>query len=597
MALIDGLMEGLRLPPDMTVCEWAEQNVILGNENAEPGPYRVYRTPYARGMMDVLLDPDVEIVAYHTSAQVAKTMSMLIGIGYHIHHDPCAMLMVLPDNGIAETFSKAKLTPYLNSTQVLRDRIGGLDGSRQNSSTMYRKEFPGGYLALVGAKTPAALAMQSVRIVWADEIDRFPMSAGREGDPLWLAFVRARTYVGRRKLVVSSTPTIKSQSNIDNYYEASDKRLFLVPLPCGCDMQHLEWGNVRWEPGRPESAEYACRYCGELHSDPALKLAIRDPRAKWVATAPFTGTAGFHIWQIYSPWSSMQEIVSTYERSKDNPLTYEGWVNTVLGESWDQDENNRTSPDLLYEGRIEFPGDKIPRGAAVVCAGVDVQGDRLELLVAAFGPKHSVWLLNHQVFFGDVTGDDVWTRLEDALKRRYAHETHPLVSRPIEGVAIDSGAYTQRVYDFVVRAHRQSRPWFAVKGQPGEQRLTWEASKMRLKEGTRLYNVGVDTMKTEIYARLASESASENRIYIRNAECFTKEFCEQLLAERVRIVPTQKGFLKREWHKIRPRNEALDLLVYAEAVHRHLNIDHVGRLRRLSETRPPSTAGLAKLFV
>ena len=595
-AIAQGMKEGLALPPDLTVSEWAEENVVLTSElAAEPGPYRTGRTPYAREMQDVQLDPDIEIITYHTSAQVAKTTCELNGIGYHIAHDPCPMLMVLPNDKIAETFSKAKLAPFLVSAQCLRERVGN---GRATSGTMFRKEYPGGFLNIAGANTPAGLAMNSVRIVWADEIDRFPVSAGKEGDPLLLAFKRSQTFVNR-KLVVSSTPTVKGMSRIDDFFAKSDQRYFYVRMPCcGC-FSKLVWENVKWRPGEPWTAEYLCADgCGSLLSDAQVKLAIIDEKSHWRAEAPQNkGHAGFHLWQIYSPWSSLREIVQGYEETKSRADLHVGWVNTTLGESYDGDQSAEVSAEALHNGRIEFRNDQVPDGACVVCASVDVQKDWLELLVAAFGPNKSVWLMDHQRLFGDPSGNEVWKRLAEALLRRYPQASHPNVVRGIEGVAIDSGYLTQQVYDFCVSAHMAGRPWYAIKGQSGEGKAPWSLSKKKLRNGAKLHNIGTDAIKEELYSRFASEDARENNIYIRKADCFDEGFCAQLIAERTRQIIDGRGFHHKEWY-LPPgvRNEGLDLTVYVEAVHRHLNIDHNGRLQAMRMTQRPSLADIAAKF-
>jgi len=228
-----------------------------------------------------------------------------------------------------------------------------------------------------------------------------------------------------------------------------------------------------------------------------------------------------------------------------------------------------------------------------------VQGDRIEVLTVAHGPNGLSWQLEHLVIEADPTGDAAWKRLEEVLLRRYAHETHPHVSRPIEGVAIDSGYLTQRVYDFAAKAMFLGRPWYAIKGQEGPGRVAWQRSDLRIKGGAKLHIVGIDSIKDEIYSRLANVEPSKDFIHIRKCDdTFGMAWCEQLIAERKRQVINKKGFAKEEWHKPPvTRNEALDMSVYAEAVHRHLAPDHVGRLAALSiDKGPSSTADLARLF-
>ena len=600
MSILDGFIDGMRLPPDHTIAEWADSCVVLSSElAAEPGPFRTARTPYAREMMDAPLDPEVETVVFHTSAQIAKTTSMLNILGYHVAHDPCPMIFVVP-NMIMDTFSKAKLTPYLSGTPILAERCGLEQSSaRTISGTMYRREFPGGFINIAGASSAPALAMQSVRIVLADEVDRFPDRAGKEADPLALAWKRAQTF-SNRKLIVSSTPTHKGHSKVDSLFQASDQRHYHIPMPC-CGTHHkLVWEQVRWREGEPHTAEYQCETCGVLTGDAELKLAINSPDARWVAEFPErTRNRGYHIWQIYSPWSSMEEIVRKYEEAGKDDQKLEVWTNTVLGESYDVAENIRTTPEVVFASRVELKPGLIPKGACVMTAGVDVQRDRLEVLYSAFGPRKQMWLVRHQVIEGDTSADAVWDRLEQLLMVRWPQEGVPDLIRPLEGVAIDSGYLSQRVYDFASKAFRMGRPWYAVKGQPGEGRIAWEVSKFRsrLLGGAKLHNIGVDALKTEIAARLSSDDARENFIYVAKSDEFSLERIEQIFAEKVLLKINTRGFTTREWVKIPgKRNELLDLMVYSDAVHRSLAINHELRMASATQRRTPTGPQLAALF-
>jgi len=591
--VVKGFIAGLQLPPDLTVTEWAEANVILPPEVAEPGPYRVTRTPYARGMMNAVHEADARVIVYMTSAQISKTQCMLNIVGYHIEHDPCAMIFVVPTS-IADGFSKAKIGPFIEASPILAERTGW-NGTRAGKGTLYRKEFPGGFLNIAGASDPAALRMQSVRIFLGDEIDGWPVRAGKEGDPIGLAANRTETYANAR-MIVSSTPTHKGHSKVEWYFDRSDQRYFYIPMPCCGEMHKLVWRQVKWREGEPWTAEYLCEGCGTFNSDAMLKIAIRSPEARWIAERPeVRDIVGFRIWRIYSPWSSMEKIVADYEKSRHDDDKLERFTNTVLGETYDPAENIRTTPEAVFNSRVTIKPGMIPKGACVVTAGVDVQRDRLEVLFCAFGPGKKVWLLQHMNIEGDPSADMVWSRLEELLLRRWAHEGMPTLTRPVEGVAIDSGYLTQRVYDFAAKAHRIGRPWYAIKGQPGPGQIAWDVAKTRhaLLGGAKLHHVGVDGLKTEIAARLSSTDPNENFIYVANRDEFTLERIEQLFAEKVALVINKRGFSTREWRLIPGRrNELWDMTIYAEAVHRSLGINHAARLAAM---RAPTTDAIADI--
>ena len=133
------------------------------------------------------------------------------------------------------------------------------------AATFYFRRF-GGLLALSGANSPASLASMSIRLLLCDEIDKYPPSAGSEGDPVELAIQRTATF-WNRKIILVSTPSIKGASRIENSYEKSDKRLYFVPCPhCGHE-QHLIWERLQYEGKdtarfNPDSGVYyICSHC------------------------------------------------------------------------------------------------------------------------------------------------------------------------------------------------------------------------------------------------------------------------------------------------------------------------------------------------
>lgn len=45
-----------------------------------------------------------------------------------------------------------------------------------------KKNFPGGHITIVGANSATGLASRPIKVLLADEVDRYPASAGTEGD-------------------------------------------------------------------------------------------------------------------------------------------------------------------------------------------------------------------------------------------------------------------------------------------------------------------------------------------------------------------------------------------------------------------------------
>jgi phage terminase large subunit GpA-like protein len=253
---------GLRPDPDLTVSEWADRHRMLsGRASAEPGRYRTVRTPYMREIMDRLSpgDPTQRIV-FMKAAQVGATEAGNNWIGFAIHQAPGPMLAVQPTVELAKRNSRQRIDPLIDESPDLRERVKPAR-SRDAGNTMLSKEFAGGILIMTGANSAVGLRSTPARYIFLDEVDAYPASADEEGDPVTLAEARSLTFAHRRKVLLVSTPTIRGLSRIEREYEASDQRRFFVPCPhCGA-MQWLKFDRLRWQKGKPETAEYHCEGC------------------------------------------------------------------------------------------------------------------------------------------------------------------------------------------------------------------------------------------------------------------------------------------------------------------------------------------------
>jgi phage terminase large subunit GpA-like protein len=252
-------------------------------------------------------------------------------------------MLMQPTLEMAEAWSKDRFAPMVRDTPVLREKIAD-PKSRDSGNTLLHKNFTGGHLTVVGANSPSSLASRPIRILLCDEVDRFPVSAGTEGDPINLAKKRTATF-GNRKILMGSTPTVKGASRIESAFQESDQRYYFVPCPdCG-EFQRLLWEQVKWDEGKPETAHYVCKHCGTLISDESKPEMLR--RGEWRASHPFNGVAGFHISELYSPWSSWPEMAIAHTRAKRLPETLQTWVNTALGETWEIDASTVEPGSLL----------------------------------------------------------------------------------------------------------------------------------------------------------------------------------------------------------------------------------------------------------
>ena len=458
-AVIAEAMTVLKPPPRLSVAEWADHERRLSSEaSAEAGKWHTARANYQRGIMDAISDPRNRDVVVMAGAQVGKTEMILNVIGYHIAHDASPILVVQPTLDMAQSFSKDRLAPMLRDTPQLRGKVKD-PRSRDANNTTTHKVFPGGHISLVGSNSAAGLASRPIRIVLCDEVDRYPASAGSEGDPIQLARKALRDFLEPEDFD-GLDANEQSASRIEAAFEESDKRRYHVPCEdCGHEQTLPKWSGVQWEKDRPESAVYVCEECGSCWDDAKRNRAVR--KGYWIATEEFTGTAGFHINGIYSPWMPLADAVRDFLSAKKMPETLRVWTNVYLAETW-EDQGERVD-DYAVAERAETFGDEIDESVVLITAGVDVQDDRLELEVVGWGRDEESWSIDYRTLYGDPSTPQLWQDLDSILAQTFHTEDGRDLG--IRSACIDSGGhYTQAVYTPV--RPREGRRIFAIKGWP-----------------------------------------------------------------------------------------------------------------------------------
>ncbi len=504
--------------PALSPTEWADRYRILSKESsAQPGRYDSAMAPYQREPMDSVLDNSVERVVLMWASQTGKTETINNIVGFHIDWKPSPILVLQPTLEMAETWSKDRLVPMLRDTPRMHGKVQD-PRSRDANNTILHKRFPGGHVTACGANSAASLASRPIRVVICDEVDRYPLSAGTEGDPVALAYKRSDTFADS-VLFMTSTPTIKGISRIEAEFELTDKRHFFVPCPkCG-KFQTLKWAQVQWPKDEPEKAYYEC-------SQSACRARLNDAqrvrmlgKGEWRATAPFSGKRGYHLTGIYSPFPSKkgfrsrlhQMAVDFLDAKKKGEETLKVWTNTFLAETWEVQSEKGPQPELIYARREDY--ETIPEKCVVLVAGADVQQDRIEVEIVGSGAELQV-----------------------------------------AATCIDSGHKPKIVYSFVKRC--QPRRVFAVKGV-GTNGVPWVTRSKKLP----VLLLKVNAAKEAVYSRLNLEEPGPG--YLHFNKRFDLEFFRQLTSERV----VTKFRFGHPYKTFEPhgRNEALDARVYAMA--------------------------------
>lgn len=566
---------------------------------AEPGPYTTKRTPYLHEIGECLSPSHwAEVVYFQKSAQVGATELGNNFLGHTMDVSPGPFLFVQPSLPLAKRLSKQRIDPMIESTPRLREKVAPAR-ERDSGNTELSKSFPGGVVVIAGANSATGLRSMPARRIVVDEWDAYDDDVDDEGDPLELLDARTQTFGRRRKIFIPSTPLVRGQSKIEDGYESSDKRRYHVPCPhCG-SMQWLKFEQLRWEKHRPETARYVCEHCDEPISEAHKTWMLES--GEWIATAHPDQIArarrdrvvGFHISGLYSPvgWLSWEDIARKWEKAQGKPSKLKAFKNLVLGETW-QPQGDAPDWERIYERRnqradIGF----IPAPGLILTAGADVQRDRIEVDVWAWGRDLQSFLVDHIVLDGDTSKDEVWSDLEDLLNQTWPHECGREMALAKLAIDTGDGKTTDRVYKFSRKVGNQQV--YLVKGVGGFDKATpvdgptyIEVSDQgkKIRRGIRLYKVVVSVFKSELYGQLRLKQPSDEDLaegkgwpegYVHLPAGTTEEWVKQLTAEQLVTVKLKSGNHRLEWQQLRERNEALDCRVYARAAAWLIGLDRL----------------------
>lgn len=494
-------------------------------------------------------------------------------VGYYIHQDPAPIILMQPQRTLAETWSKERFDPMIRDTPVLRETV--LTKRRGDSeNTIWKKTFPGGQLNIIGSNSASELASRPVRVVLMDEIDKYPASAGKEGDPIKLIEERTDTFWNAKKIRVCS-PTIEGLSRIAEEWEKGDQRTYHGKCPHCMEYENLVWDQITYEEDDIDnSTYYECSKCGALWDEIDRIKAINH--GKYIAAKPFNGHASFKANKIASPWKPLSVLVYKYLDSKDDPEKLKTFFNTQLAETW-KVKADAPDHDILYARREQYDINTIPENVLFLTAGVDVQDNRLELEIVGWGSDKQSWSIDYRVIPGQTSDTKTWDLLTHLLNETWKGENEHTYN--ILMMTVDSGYNTQHVYNWVrkqdplrVRAIKGSDRLKTIFGKPTDQELNYEGK--RIQNALQLWPVGVSHIKGEVYSslKLTLPIDDEQKPGYCHFPEYDIEYFKGLCSEQ--LVETKKrGYTNLIWEKKYPRNEPLDVRVYARAAASMFGLD------------------------
>lgn len=580
--IILGFLDGLRPTIIKSVSKWADENVWLSSESsAEPGKYNSKRTPYMIEIMDALsTNSPVQEVIFMKGVQIAGTQAGLNIVGCYADISPRPIMYVMPTVETAKMLSNTKLNSIIEHSPALRNKISDAKEKNGGNTKLY-KEFPGGFIRLSGANSASSLRSSSIGLMILDEVDAYPADVDGEGSPVSLAKKRLITFGDRKKMFMLSTPLIEGHSVIEREFLKTDQRYYHVPCPHCERKQDLMFDYLKWEPGNFEKVQYQCSFCSQL-IDEWYKTRILN-EGEWISMKPENSSStkrGYHLNSLYSPlgWMSWADIAKDYEEKamKDvNELRV--FTNTILAQTFTE---MGESPDWekLYNRRENYVRNIVPKSVAFLTAGVDIQGDRIELEIVGWCDNKISYSIDYRVLLGDTSGSEVWDRLEQVVYEKFQREDGFFM--PILMMAVDSGNNTQVVYSFCSRFGGVSV--IPVKGQDAQRTIVKAPSSVNYMHdgkkigGVKLWNVGVSLLKSELYGFLKQRIKDDGLVptgYCHFPE-YGEEYFKMLTAEQLKYVINNKGQSVATW--IKPsgkRNEALDCRNYARAAASIVGLD------------------------
>lgn len=576
---------GLKPLPKTSVSNWADNHRMLSSGiSAEPGKWKTSRAPYQKDIMNAFTEPGIHRVVVKSSSQIGKSDMMNNVIGRFAHLDPCAIMMIQPTIDMAQDYSKTRIAPMIRDTKVLNNLFYDVK-SRDANNTILSKVFPGGRLIMCGANSPAGLASRPIRILLADEVDRFPDSAGTEGDPVDLAAKRMTTF-WNSCMGLFSTPTNEGSSRIDEEYLAGTQEEWQHKCP-NCGEYHLlrhidmtvDYKEIKTPSGKKtvivNDVKWRCPHCGFSFSEKEMKQTPQKYISR-NADALKNGIRSFFVNGFTSPWMTWSKIMREWLEAKGDPEREKVIMNTVFGESYKQ--KGAFEDEQIFLRRRESYGAELPNGVLLLTAAIDTQDNRLEYEVVGWGKEEECWGIRKGIVLGAPNQARTWKEIDSILDKTY----HFADGKGLKVVRtfIDSGGhYTSDVYNYCQKNFHKQR--FAIKGRGGPGiPLIYKIAKANNAKAP-LILLGVDDGKQQIMDRLSIDSPGPLYFHFPQDEGikelsnrgYDDLYFKGIISEHKKVYK-RNGVLREVWETTKNvRNEPLDLRNYNLACMKSLKPD------------------------
>ena len=553
-------VEVLRPPEDITVSDWCDKNRILTPQTSpEPGRYRVERTPYLRQVLDSFANPEIEHIVVCKATQLGFTEAIINMILYAIDQDPAPTLLVYPTLDLAKYNSKNRLMPAIETCEPTRQKIP----NNPDKYTTLEINFSDMSLSITGANSPSELASRPVRYLFRDEIDKYPIQAGGEADPMALTIERTKNF-WNRKIVDISTPTTEGGNIWKSLQSCDEIYYYYVPCPLCGHYQRLKFEQIKWDQEQDidsikHTAYYECKKCkGRIESIQKNQMLLAG---KWIGTKGKKSPAkiGFHIEAWYSPWLSFGDCAYAFLTSKDHPEKLMNFRNSWEAQPWVTRYEAKTIEE--YKSNIiDIPQFICPQKTIGLTCGIDPGQGGAWFVVLAWQDDMSVHCI-HYGFIPLPTSD--WSELQKLIfENQYLIDGTDTRLR-IWRAGIDTGgtmidgeiSMTERAYQFIRNTGSKIYGTKGLAGQYLPQRL-----KISQTSGITLILIDTAIFKDAIHYRLSLSAGECGRLTFHKDT--QSDIFKHILAEEKRR--NKRG--NPEWVKVHRDNHLLDCLVIAFAL-------------------------------
>lgn len=578
--------------PPMTVVEWADKHFYLSSESSyQEGRWTT--APFQVAILNAMGNDLIREVNFVKSARLGYTKMLMAFIGYLIQHKKRNVLMYCPTEGDAAGVMKRHIEGMIRDVPVVLD-LAPWYGMKHRDNTLEAKCFANRkMLWCLGGKAARNYREKSPDTVIYDELSKFDEDIEGEGAPTFLGDKRLEGATFK-KSIRGSTPTEAEKCQITRAAIESPHDLrFNIKAPCCGAELVLQWGGkdepfgVKWrlnEREEVEAAWYLCPHCQGGTFEYHQMVESAEATGRWVCERSGIWTRDsmdwfapdgeptvtprsvtFSVWTGYSTFTTWADVATDFVKVGKDRGKLKTFVNTTLGEVWEEDQSEKLDWEQLRDRRETFG--QVPARAVALFGGIDTQDDRYEGRVWAYGAGEEAWLVHRFILTGDPASIELRRKVGRELHRHFTRADGTVMR--VERWCWDSGGH----YSDEVRAESRKHgvqwviPIFGAStyGKPiaNFPRKKDKRSKVYLTE------VGTDNAKELLYSRLKLQPDGPRpvpgclHLPADEAICDDDEL-QQLTSERKKWVVI-KGRRVMRWDAGGRRNEALDCAVYALA--------------------------------